>query len=739
MARYRIGNDMTILWTVNDKDGSPFSLVSKEVHLYYTCERGRFEADIEIQENLVAWNFLGSKQRVLGDYTLTLEVLQSDGKRAIRRDICNAFTLVGKSCFEETEGGANVLEGGEIVLSSELDIYRISPIVPTIGPNGNWWIDGKDSGYLASTARNNIRELFIPEIGFNTDGSHSITKELTSEQKAYNAETASILKNGQRPLLFSPLDGIVNYFVSGDGKYVFHAKQTAFGDATIEKVICLLESGDIEFIGVRAYGSMYDFRDRELVYSYIKSFNKEVEGLSISTVYSSPINSDTNYPSVVDRLYWEGDVLAIEFNYEDKRYKQTFNKETGELIEETDITPSGFLRLLYVPDFDEAFNIIGELTPEQKEYNAETARRLRNGEPITLSMCNMGSVFDYTGFTSVNSDDISCYFWYSTMDGNANISITLQNDGTISYASSTNYFGTYPFYSPEGVINWRDCFPYSLYWGRIRDNYGGSYITANAVSLGSRSDIECIIADYTFEGKNIRRYYSMETGEMVHEETLSSSDSILRTVYLPETDEDGNIVTPLTDEKKAYNAETVRLIMGPNGATTVISLGGVTFNYTLNGSSRIECYAETSFLYDLFAIKFDILLDGSIEGCVYAECPTMCFFSNPEEIKDFFAYAHLTGAFEPHRIVPATGYGNGFGMVYSYCEDVLDGKKVFKIHYYDAYGRQWYDYYDSYTCKFISKHEVETGGGTGIDLEALDGLMPMSRDFSDDFNNDFAR
>jgi hypothetical protein len=32
-----------------------------------------------------------------------------------------------------------------------------------------------------------------------------------------------------------------------------------------------------------------------------------------------------------------------------------------------------------------------------------------------------------------------------------------------------------------------------------------------------------------------------------------------------------------------------------------------------------------------------------------------------------------------------------------------------------------------------------TGGGGNIDPELLEGFIPLSRDFSDDFNNDFAR
>lgn len=152
MARYRIGNDMTIIWSVTNKDGSSFPLAGKEVHLYYTCERGRFEADIEIQNsNVIVWNFLGSSQRALGDYTLILEILQSNGKRVIRRDICNAFTFVGKSC-EGRHGNEDgeINNDGVINLVSELEIYRISPIIPYVVKDENgigyWYVDGVNTG-----------------------------------------------------------------------------------------------------------------------------------------------------------------------------------------------------------------------------------------------------------------------------------------------------------------------------------------------------------------------------------------------------------------------------------------------------------------------------------------------------------------------------------------------------------------------------------------------------------------
>ena len=88
---------------------------------------------------------------MLGSYTLTLEILQSQGKRSIKKDICNAFVLVGKECEEKYgKGEAHINEGGEITLVTDLDIYRISPIIPYVGPNDNWWVDDVDTKKPAS-------------------------------------------------------------------------------------------------------------------------------------------------------------------------------------------------------------------------------------------------------------------------------------------------------------------------------------------------------------------------------------------------------------------------------------------------------------------------------------------------------------------------------------------------------------------------------------------------------------
>lgn len=130
--RYRIGNDLTIFWAINNRDGSPYDLDGKEVRLFMTHERGREEVEAQItkltdgiRNNVIRWDFKAEDQRILGKYTLTFVVLESDTHRELTKDYGEAFTLVGRSEMENEEGDANISIGGDLILSTKLDIYRI--------------------------------------------------------------------------------------------------------------------------------------------------------------------------------------------------------------------------------------------------------------------------------------------------------------------------------------------------------------------------------------------------------------------------------------------------------------------------------------------------------------------------------------------------------------------------------------------------------------------------------------
>lgn len=148
MARYRIGSDLVIYWNIYN-GSSPLPLLNYNIRLFYTCNRGRFEVmDFKVEPvNTIVWTLRGVDQRALGDYSLTVELHTRNGLHVTRNDYNNAFTLVARSIEEDKQGGLDSLElVHNITLSTYMTIVRALPIIPEIGPNGNWWIDGEDTG-----------------------------------------------------------------------------------------------------------------------------------------------------------------------------------------------------------------------------------------------------------------------------------------------------------------------------------------------------------------------------------------------------------------------------------------------------------------------------------------------------------------------------------------------------------------------------------------------------------------
>lgn len=126
MARYRIGNERTILWAIHNRDGSPFDMTGRKVRLFVTNKRGREEVACRLQENVVIWNFKAKDQKVTGPYSLSCEIVTNAAQRVIKKDICDAFTLVDHTCAECYDDREAIIdeETKEITLTSELDIYQ---------------------------------------------------------------------------------------------------------------------------------------------------------------------------------------------------------------------------------------------------------------------------------------------------------------------------------------------------------------------------------------------------------------------------------------------------------------------------------------------------------------------------------------------------------------------------------------------------------------------------------------
>lgn len=145
MKKIRIGNTFEIRWAIfagEGKDAAPYNLAGKDLSVYLITAFNTIKVeDFSTEDNMIMFAFEGKDQRYAGTYQMTL--IENEGKEEMRTlDTRDAFELVRCSCIEDDAD-----EGIEIVsLSSELNALKIYPVIPEIGENGNWFIEGKDTG-----------------------------------------------------------------------------------------------------------------------------------------------------------------------------------------------------------------------------------------------------------------------------------------------------------------------------------------------------------------------------------------------------------------------------------------------------------------------------------------------------------------------------------------------------------------------------------------------------------------
>jgi hypothetical protein len=155
MKSIRIGNDVIIHWSIystHGKEITPYDLTGKDLKLYVSTIYGKEEThNFEIDGNVVIFSFAGKDQKYTGRYQLIL--VENEGKEDMRViDECDAFELVLCLCMEDEVNDDENIGNDCVEVSSEIKIYRIDPIIPEVGENGNWFVSGKDTGKPSSGA-----------------------------------------------------------------------------------------------------------------------------------------------------------------------------------------------------------------------------------------------------------------------------------------------------------------------------------------------------------------------------------------------------------------------------------------------------------------------------------------------------------------------------------------------------------------------------------------------------------
>ena len=143
MKKIRIGNTVALTWNIK-VSGEPYQLEGRQLKLYLSAPNaGRQEIeDFTVSDNSISMEWPAADQKVTGIYTLTL--VENQGAAGMMSiDNCNAFQLVECSCMEgcDTES--------PLVLESDTAVSVVKPVIPVVGENGNWFVDGEDSGQRA--------------------------------------------------------------------------------------------------------------------------------------------------------------------------------------------------------------------------------------------------------------------------------------------------------------------------------------------------------------------------------------------------------------------------------------------------------------------------------------------------------------------------------------------------------------------------------------------------------------
>lgn len=178
MKKIRLGNTFEIVWEIflgKDKDKGKYDLTGKKLTIYLVSAFERIKiSDFTTEFNVLRFTFEGKEQKHAGRYQLTfVENEGGDDTRTLNK--CDAFEIVQNSCMETDD--LSVLN-----LSSSFDALRIYPIIPQVGPNGNWWVDGVDTGNPARGEKGDVVDASYMEFDVDDDMNLNLTFISTNDQ-----------------------------------------------------------------------------------------------------------------------------------------------------------------------------------------------------------------------------------------------------------------------------------------------------------------------------------------------------------------------------------------------------------------------------------------------------------------------------------------------------------------------------------------------------------------------------
>lgn len=192
---------------------------------------------------------------------------------------------------------------------------------------------------------------------------------------------------------------------------------------------------------------------------------------------------------------------------------------------------------------------------------------------------------------------------------------------------------------------------------------------------------------------------------------------------------------PITEEQREYNAETYRMLA--DGLTPMVVYEGYVGAVVGMNMGADDGFAHIFVKIDTgpYLAAGTVLLrkDGSVELREEHFAYKLVVLNEPETAQMFFEnYEVFT---EMKGVIMGM---DDSGEIYSEV-DLVGYKGELPYVEYNLHDKRFrVEFNSDYTIK-ETVDITPAGGGGSIDPELLEGYLPMMREFSDDFNNDFTR
>lgn len=183
IQRFRIGNNLSVVWLLYETDGNIHNLEGKEIELYMACGGYKYPVtDYTVTENAVAWAFPAAMQTKTGYYKLVL--LERDAVRGIYSfDVSEAFCLEPKDALTNIE--TIVDEDATVQVRSVLTYAHITNLasVDTVQT---------EDGYDAVIRLTNGKSFVLP-----LGGGGGIATNIVDNLNSYSREDALSANQGR--------------------------------------------------------------------------------------------------------------------------------------------------------------------------------------------------------------------------------------------------------------------------------------------------------------------------------------------------------------------------------------------------------------------------------------------------------------------------------------------------------------------------------------------------------------